>query len=80
MITRLNRKLVGWANYFCSGAATDAYRTVDRHVRRRLRRWLCAKHKVRNTGISRFPDAYLERTLGLVRLETRRRNFSRANA
>ena len=80
MITRLNRKLVGWANYFCLGAATDAYRTVDRHVRHRLRRWLCAKHKVRNTGISRFPDVYLERTLGLVRLEKRRRNFSCANA
>ncbi len=79
MITRLNRKLVGWANYFCLGAATDAYRTVDRHVRHRLRRWLCAKHKVRNTGISRFPDVYLERTLGLVRLEKRRRNFSCAN-
>ncbi len=80
VITRLNRKLVGWANYFCLGAATDAYRTVDRHVRHRLRRWLCAKHKVRNTGISRFPDVYLERTLGLVRLEKRRRNFSCANA
>ena len=79
VITRLNRKLVGWANYFCLGAATDAYRTVDRHVRHRLRRWLCAKHKVRNTGISRFPDVYLERTLGLVRLEKRRRNFSCAN-
>ena len=80
VITRLNRKLVGWANYFCLGAATDAYRTVDRHVRHRLRRWLCAKHKVRNTGKLRFSDGHLERTLGLVRLETRRRNFPCANA
>jgi group II intron reverse transcriptase/maturase len=80
MVTRLNRMVGGWANYFCLGAATDAYRTVDRHVRRRLRRWLCAKHKVRSRGISRFPDGYLERTLGLVRLETRRRSFPCANA
>ena len=80
MITRLNRMLIGWANYFCLGAATDAYRTADRHVRRRLRRWLCAKHKVRNTGKLRFSDGHLERTLGLVRLETRRRNFPCANA
>src|SRR5438094_1049947 len=55
MITRLNRMLVGWANYFCLGPVSQAYRAIDQHVRRRLRQWLCAKHKVRGPGTTRFP-------------------------
>ena len=79
-VTQLNRMLVGWANYFCLGAASHAYRAIDSHVRFRLRQWLCAKHKLQDRGTSRFPDAYLEQTLGLVRLQSRRRNFSCATA
>ena len=41
----LNRMMTGWANYFCLGPVSKAYRAVDAHARRRLRRWLCAKHK-----------------------------------
>jgi len=46
IVGQLNRKLTGWANYFCLGPVSPAYRTLDEHVRRRLRRWLCKKHKV----------------------------------
>ncbi len=79
-VTQLNRMLVDWANYFCLGAASHAYRAIDSHVRFRLRQWLCAKHKLQDRGTSRFPDAYLEQTLGLVRHQSRRRNFSCATA
>jgi RNA-directed DNA polymerase len=58
-IERLNRLLLGWSNYFCLGPVSPAYRAIDRHCRQRLRRWLCAKHKVKNRGTSRFPDQYL---------------------
>src|SRR5215467_4339133 len=44
MVEKLNRMLIGWANYFCLGAVSKAYSAVDLHVRRRLRRWLCDKH------------------------------------
>jgi group II intron reverse transcriptase/maturase len=74
-VSRLNRMLVGWANYFCLGPVSKAYRIVDRHVRHRLRQWLCAKHKVQGQGTSQYPDEYLEQTLGLVRLQVRTRNF-----
>ena len=79
-VARLNRMLVGWANYFCLGAVSKAYRAVDDHARYWLRQWLCAKHKVKGQGTSRFPDEYLDRTLGLVKLQSRTRNFPRANA
>jgi RNA-directed DNA polymerase len=69
LVGRLNRQLRGWANYFCYGA-NPAVRLVDRHVARRLRRWLCRKHKVPNGGFTRFPDQYLTDQLGLVRLQT----------
>jgi len=79
-IAQINRQLVGWSNYFCLGPVSQAYRAVDRHVCRRLRQWLCAKHQVPGSGTSRFPDDYLHRTLGLIKLPERTRNFSWANS
>lgn len=78
-VARINRKLIGWSNYFCLGPVSKAYKTVDHHVCRRLRQWLCAKHKVEGQGTSRFPDKYLYDALHLTRLELRTRNFSWAN-
>ena len=54
---QLNRTLIGWANYFSRGSVSKACRIVDRHVRHRLRQWLCAKHKVPGQGCARFPDS-----------------------
>jgi RNA-directed DNA polymerase len=80
IVCRLNRKLTGWANYFCLGPVSPAYRTLDEHVRNRLRRWLCKKHKVASTGKTRFPDEYLYEDLGLVRLAPRTHNLPWAKA
>ena len=79
-VERLNRLLTGWANYFCLGPVSRAYRSVDRHARQRLRRWLCRKHKLQGRGTARYPDEYLDQTLGLVRLETRTSSFPWATA
>ena len=51
--------LTGWANYFCLGPVSPAYRTIDTHTRQWLRRWLFRKHKIAGTGTSRFPGQYL---------------------
>jgi RNA-directed DNA polymerase len=79
-VARLNRKLLGWSNYFCLGPVSPAYRALDRHSCQRLRRWLCAKHKVRNRGWTRFPDRYLYDVLGLARLSDRTQTLPWAQA
>ena len=60
MVEKLNRMLIGWANYFCLGPVSKAYSAVDQHARRRLRRWLCDKHKEPRPGYKRFPEASLQ--------------------
>jgi RNA-directed DNA polymerase len=79
IVGRLNRKLTGWANYFCLGPVSPAYQAINTHTTQRLRRWLCKKHKVPGTGGSRFPDQHLHEHLGLVKLPTRTRSFPWAN-
>jgi RNA-directed DNA polymerase len=68
IVQRLNRFLQGWAGYFCLGPVSKRYRALDRYTIRRLRRWLCRKHKVRSHGFARYPDDYFYSRLGLVRL------------
>jgi len=80
MVGRLNRKLRGWAGYFCFGTVSKAYRTVDRHVAGRLRRWLQKKHKQPGAGLTSYPDPHLYEHLGLVRLLRLPRNPPWANA
>jgi RNA-directed DNA polymerase len=80
LVGQLNRLIRGWANYFCLGPVSKAYRAVDAHVTSRLRRWLCAKHKVSSGGYARYPDRYLTETLGLVRLPQLPRRWPCANA
>jgi group II intron reverse transcriptase/maturase len=69
MVGRLNRLLRGWANYFCLGAVTAAYRKVTAHACHRLRQWLMKKFKVRGSKWSRYSDRYLHERLGLLRLQ-----------
>lgn len=77
---RLNRLLVGWGNYFCLGPVSKAYRAVDAHTCKRLRWWLCNKHKRKGQGTKRYPDEYLYEQLGLVRLPMRTHNLPWAKA
>ena len=74
-VAAINRKLNGWFNYFRLGQVSKAYGSVDYHAVRRLRQWLCKKHKVRGAGLSRFSAEYLYLELGLVRLRWIKRNF-----
>ena len=66
VVGRLNRMLNGWANYFCLGPVSKAYRSIDAYATARLRRWLCKKHRRRSGGQTRYPDDYLYGHLGLV--------------
>jgi RNA-directed DNA polymerase len=75
LVETLNRKLIGWSNYFCCGSASNAYRAVDRHTVRRLRQWLCIKHKVQRRGTQQFSEDVLYSKFGLVRLKSRTSSF-----
>ena len=66
VVGTLNRMMIGWANYFCLGPVSKAYRAVERHARKRLRQWLCAKHKLDRPATKQYPDADLHAVLGLV--------------
>jgi group II intron reverse transcriptase/maturase len=80
VVERLNRKLAGWANYFCLGPVSPAYQAINLHVTQRLRRWLCTKHKVRGSGRTRYPDQYLYERMGLINLPKRTRDLPWAKA
>ena len=54
VIGRLNRAMLGWANYYQLGQVSPAYRALDRHAIKRLRQWLCRKHKVKSGKYVRF--------------------------
>jgi RNA-directed DNA polymerase len=80
LVGLLNQKLVGWANYFRLGPVSKAYDRVNRHVRHRLRRWLCRKYGVLGSGLKRFANAQLHRDLGLVDLRLLRQRLLCATA
>jgi len=75
VVGKLNRIMIGWANYFCLGPVSKAYRAVERHARKRLRQWLCTKHKLTWPATGQYPEAALHDVLGLVRLTERTRSF-----
>jgi group II intron reverse transcriptase/maturase len=76
VVAKLNRMMNGWANYFCLGPVSKAYRAVDRHARKRLRQWLCAKHKTAGRATRQYPEATLHSVFGLICLSERTHSFS----
>ena len=80
VVTRLNRRLAGWANYFSLGQVSPAYAAINQHATRRLRQWLCRKHKVRSGKYVRFPDERLWTEYGLTRLALRTQSLPWAKA
>ena len=80
IVPRLNRLLTGWANYFTLGQVSPAYAAIDQHATRRLRQWLCRKHKVRAGKYVRFSTERLRKKYGLIHLGPRTASFPWAKA
>ena len=80
MVAQLNPVLRGWAGYFCTGPVSDAYRTINSHVRHRFGKWWRAKHKtVRIRGPWHW-SRWLEQTFGLLELKWDPGRLPHANA
>ena len=62
------------------GQVSPAYVAIDRHATRRLRQWLCRKHKVRTGKAVRFPADRLWSDYGLTHLAPRTASFPWAKA
>jgi hypothetical protein len=71
LVAKLNRTMIGWANYFCLGPVSKAYQAVDGHARKRLRQWLCSKHQISWQATKKYSDVMLYEVFGLVRLTER---------
>jgi hypothetical protein len=69
MVVELNRVLSGWANYFCLGPITRAYRKINSHVRYRFRRWWESKHRTPARGGFWYQSPKLEEVFGLLHLK-----------
>ncbi len=61
-------------------SAVTAGLAVEKHACKRLRQWLCAKHKEVWPGTKRFPEASLHDVLGLVCITKRTRNLPWASS
>jgi group II intron reverse transcriptase/maturase len=72
VVKRLNRQLLGWANYFAEGSVMQAYRNIDHHAEQRLRQWLGAKHKKQGLRHDLYPHEFIYETLKLVHLTRRK--------
>jgi hypothetical protein len=59
MVYQVNQVSRGWANYFCYGTCSSAFKIVHLHVCRRVRRWLRRKFELDGQGYSQNPDSYL---------------------
>lgn len=72
VVQRLNRQLLGWANYFAEGTVLQAYRNIDAHAEQRLRQWLGAKHKQQGLRHDLYPHEFIYEKLKLVHLTRRK--------
>ncbi|MFH0983304.1 MAG: group II intron reverse transcriptase/maturase [Planctomycetota bacterium] len=80
VVGELNRVLRGWAGYFCLGPVSDAYRTINAHVRYRFRKWWGAKHKTQTFGPCWYWSPWLEKSFGLLQLRWDPSRLPHANA
>lgn len=63
---RLNRLLSGWAEYFSFGYTGQADQAIGWHVRERVRRFLCRRHKLRVSETSRFGYVEVHGEVGVI--------------
>jgi RNA-directed DNA polymerase len=67
---QINQTVRGWANYDRHTNASQAYRTLQRCINTRLRRYLTSRRKGRGFGWKQFPNRTLY-AMGLISIGSR---------
>ena len=80
IVERSNRATLGWANYSRLGQVAPPYAAIDAQATKRLRQWLCRKHKVKSGKYVRYPDERLWQSMGLTRLKGQTASIAWAKA
>lgn len=68
VVASLNRRIVGWGNYFSFGEVTKVRRTLDTYIQDRVRGFLRRRSKVQGRGRRRFSYEYIRGQLGVREL------------
>jgi len=71
VVAEVNRKLIGWANYFRYGTVFQDYWDVNGYSLQSARGFLTRRHKVHGRGTRRFPAEKVFGPLGLYCLRVR---------
>jgi hypothetical protein len=58
-VQRVNQTVRGWANYYRHTNASQAFRSVQRFINTRFRRYLTQRSKGRGFGWRKFPNKVL---------------------
>jgi len=68
VVRSLNRRLIGWANYFSFGTIEKTRRSMDWYVLDRVRAFLRRRRKVLSRGVRKFSRDMIHGELGVVAL------------
>lgn len=80
VIAAVNRRLIGWANYFNIGSLSRAYRAVDKYLYEALRRFLGRRHRASAQGLLQYSYRFLKQHNIVVLQDRWRRRTSHACA
>jgi len=61
IVSKINRKLIGWGNYFCFSNCAEHLIKLDNYVKQRIRIWLRRKHQKRGHGYRDYHVHFFER-------------------
>ena len=75
----INRTVEGWVNYFTHTNASEAFRTLQRFINIRFRRYLTFRSKGRGFGWKKYPNKRLY-AMGIIYIGSRRIRYPEAPA
>ena len=78
-VRQVNQTVRGWAAYYCHTNASHAFRTLQRFINIRFRRYLTHRHKGRGFGWKKYPNSQLY-AMGLIYIGSRMIQYPEAPA